>query len=96
MNLEIPTEEDVRRIVRDELARDERGDDWIDQIHSPLGRRTHCALVRRGTVPGVRLHRRVLIRRRDLDKYIESHRAAPADDCDELAAALARVGGRRA
>ena len=96
MPLEILTADDVRALVRDELAREDRGDDWIDQIRSPLGRRTHCMLVRTGTVPGVRVHRRVLIRRRDLDAYIERHRAVPVDAGDELAACLARVGARRA
>jgi excisionase family DNA binding protein len=91
--------EEIRAAVRDELqAMRGDGDEWIDQAHSPLGRRTHCMLVRTGELPGVRLHRRVLVRRRDLDAYIESHRSAPAvsdSSAGSEAKALARVGARR-
>ena len=82
------------------IAREEThaSEDWIDQGHSPLGRRVHCLLVRRGELPGVRIHRRVLVRRRDLDRYIESHGTKPAavaNDSDPETIALARVGARR-
>ena len=82
-----------------ELRRDVDGDDWIDQRHSPLGRKLHCALWRDGVLPGLKLHRRVLVRRRDLDAYVQQHGTpAPAravNDGDTEAALFARVGARR-
>lgn len=84
-------------VVRAELG--ERGDDWIDQSHSPLGRRIHCRLVRSGALSGVSVHRRVLVRRRDLDAYIEARRApavdADADDLEPLRQRLADPLPRR-
>ena len=79
--LEARIREIAREVILAELG--ERGDDWIDQAHSPLGRRTHCHLVRSGALPGVSVHRRVLVRRRDLDAYVEARRAPPAGT-DEL------------
>lgn len=55
-------------------------DDWVDQKSSPLGRRRHCAAVRRGELPGRKVNGQVLVRRRDLDEYIDRHRTAiPAE-----------------
>ena len=79
--LEARIREIACEVLRAELG--ERGDDWIDQARSPLGRRTHCRLVRTGAPPGVSVHRRVLVRRCDPDAYIEAHRAPPAGT-DEL------------
>jgi hypothetical protein len=72
----------AKEVVRTELG--DRADDWIDQAHSPLGRRMHCRLVRTGALPGVSVHRRVLVRRRDLDAYIEARRPPPGDDLEPL------------
>lgn len=90
----------VRAVLRDELARVAHEDDWIDQGHSPLGRKLHCALWRSGVLPGRKLHRKVLVRRRDLDAYVEQYGATPANaepdvSADNEAAVLARVGARR-
>jgi hypothetical protein len=90
----------ARDVVRQELGA--RGDDWVSQHTSPLGRELHCRLVRDRKLAGVRVHRRVLVRRRDLDAYIAAHGAKreAANDVAELAdspeaKALARVGARR-
>jgi hypothetical protein len=90
----------VRQIFREESAKQSGdGADWIDQTRSPLGRELHCELVRSGVLPGCKVHRRVLVRRRDLDAYIESHPVTPRAANDVTATsearALARVGGRR-
>jgi hypothetical protein len=68
----------VRETVRAEVARP-APDDWIDQDESPLGRRRHLDLVRRGALPGKKEGKRVLVRRADIDAYREGLPArAPA------------------
>lgn len=58
-------------------------DEWIDQDRSPLGRRSHCELARAGHLGGARkVAGKWLVRRRDLDAYIERQgagAAAPAE-----------------
>jgi hypothetical protein len=75
------------------------GSDWVDQRRSPLGRKLHCQLVRDGELPGRKVHRRVLVRRRDLDAYVETHGTAPEPESpvarDDEARLLARYGARR-
>jgi hypothetical protein len=78
----------------------EVGEHYYDQRTSPLGARAHCGMVRSGAIPGFRAGRRILVRRVDLDAYLERHRVVPTaalhetpDEIDEL---LAGVGGRAA
>jgi hypothetical protein len=53
--------------------------DWLDQAASPLGRRRHCELARSGGLAGARkVNGRWLVRRREIDAYIESHARVPA------------------
>jgi excisionase family DNA binding protein len=59
----------VRECFRERDARDE----WVDQDASPLGRRRHLALARRGDLPAVKDGRRVLVKRGDLDSYLHEH-----------------------
>jgi hypothetical protein len=76
-------------------------DEWIDQRRSPLGRRAHCEAVRRGDLPGRKLRGRVLVRRRDLDAYVEQHGvrrasvSSAASEADEAAEILAFKAPRR-
>lgn len=72
---------------------------WVDQDHSPLGRRGHCALVRKGVLKGHKIGKRILVRHEDLDRYIESHAAAaaavpaqPEAELDEIAQKLTKMG----
>lgn len=78
-------------------------DEWVGQEHSPLGRRRHCELARGGAFPSARrVHGHWLVRRKDLDAFIESH-ARPssekASDAEDIAAELAfrapTKGGRK-
>lgn len=77
-------------------------DEYVDQHHSPLGSRLHCRLVRTGELPGFKAGRRILVRRGDIDSYLEKHRVAPsepaggADEEALLLSMLAKVGGRTA
>ncbi len=62
----------VREIVRVGVS----DDDWIDQHASPLGKRAHLEAVRRGDLRGTKHGRRVLVRRSELDSFLESHPAS--------------------
>ena len=46
------------------------GGEWVDQNHSPLGKRKHLAAVRAGELPGVRDGKSVLVKRADLEAYL--------------------------
>jgi hypothetical protein len=51
-------------------------DDWIDQYHSPLGKRLHLDLVRAGKLKGYKPDRvHVYVKRSDLNAYLERHAA---------------------
>lgn len=63
------------------------GEVWIDQDVSPLGRRLHCVLARRGVLPARKVGRRWLVRRADMDAFISAEKHAPKsrpveDDAD--------------
>ncbi len=81
--------------------------EWVDQHTSPLGKRLHMESVRRGELRGVKHGRRILVRRAELDSFLEDRsamrRAATSDSdrtpdgasADEVAASLlAHVGMR--
>jgi len=83
------------------------GDEWVDQDHSPLGKRGHLRAVRDGKLAGHRPEgsRLVLVRREDLDRYLSTHRVrakridekteAEDDDFDMSAALAFRAPPRR-
>lgn len=49
-------------------------DEWVDQNASPLGRRRHCELARRGELDGARkVKGHWLVPRRSVDAFIEAH-----------------------
>jgi hypothetical protein len=86
-------------LVNRSVAGEEPG--WVDQAQSPLGRRGHCALVRKGVLKGHKVGKRIFIRREELGRYIESHAAATAapppptqaeDEGDEIARKLKKIG----
>lgn len=71
-------------------------DDWVDQTQSPLGRRTHCELARRGELGGARkVSGKWLVRRRDLDAYIERAGVASSESDAEVLAFRAAKRGRK-
>jgi hypothetical protein len=51
--------------------------EYYDQDSSPLSAHAHALLVRTGLVPGFKVARRVLVKRRDLHAYIERHKVEP-------------------
>lgn len=48
--------------------------EYYDQTDSPIGRRAHLELARSGAVPSFRSKRKILIRRADLDAWLERQR----------------------
>lgn len=81
----------------------ERGaaNDWVDQNHSPLGKRQHLELARTGKLPSRKHRNRILVRRDDLNAYIESQgirRGKHLDDEEvtDVVDAILKTGGRRA
>lgn len=59
---------------------DEDPNAWVDQVKSPLGRRRHCRLARTGALVGARkVSGQWLVRRRELDRYIERQAEAAGD-----------------
>lgn len=73
-------------------------EDWVDQYHSPLGKRRHLALVRSGELEGHKVDRLVLVRRADMDAFIKRHRVEPkeggAEDAEDAAEIERIVSGR--
>jgi hypothetical protein len=64
-----------------ELVSEADRDAWVDQVTSPLGRRRHCELARRGLLAGARKDRgRWYVRRREIDAYLESRAAQQEPD----------------
>jgi hypothetical protein len=55
------------------VARATDGEQWVNQNHSPLGKRAHLQAVRRGQLEGVKHGKRVLVRRSDLNSYLAKH-----------------------
>lgn len=57
--------------LHEKLAEGSPGEDYVDQRRSPLGARLHCRLVRQGVLHGSRVGKRTLVRRADIDAYLE-------------------------
>lgn len=63
--------EGIASAVEAIIERGVAASEWIDQHASPLGRSAHLSLARSGKVESRKVHRRVLIKRVDLNRYIE-------------------------
>lgn len=83
----------VHTALAEALASTERGDDWIDQDGSPLGRRRHLELARTGVVKCSRVGRSVLVRRSDIDAYLASRAVVVVDEAADEEREIARVVG---
>ena len=91
--------EAIDQLVEARLAKGAAASDWVDQDASPLGRDRHLRLVRRGVLPATKDGNRRLVRRVDLDAYLEAHPIrtdVPAGEEDDVQAMVKRIeGGRR-
>lgn len=78
-----------------------QADEWVDQDHSPLKKRAHLDAVRRGDLVGRKVGSQVLVRRGEIDAYIEKHRVqltptlSEAEEEQEMIDAALRYRGRR-
>ncbi|MGO9836443.1 MAG: helix-turn-helix domain-containing protein [Polyangiaceae bacterium] len=73
------------------------GADWLDQYDSPLGKRKHLELCRKGVLPCRKNGKQRLVRRRDIDAHIEGERARVENrqqDVEEIDRELAALGLR--
>lgn len=74
--------------------------EWVDQRSSPLGRRKHLALAREGKLPSQKHGSRVLVRRDDLNAYIEREglgrgRRVDDEDVTDVVEGILKTGARR-
>jgi hypothetical protein len=66
--------EAVSELVEAMLARGSAPSEWIDQNHSPLGRRRHLELVRAGKLAARKDGKKVLVRRDEINRYLDTER----------------------
>lgn len=66
--------------------------EYYTQEDSPLGRRRHCRLARTGALKARRVGRDWLVRRGDVEAYLESH-GRPSPDVDTVANVIRRIAG---
>lgn len=70
------------------------GTEWVDQHESPLGKRRHLEAVRRGDLKGRKEGRRVLVRRAEVDAYLERNAVATKTDTEDADDVLREMGLR--
>ncbi len=79
--------EGVAELVEAKIAQGVAAGEWVDQNHSPIGKRRHLELARTGKVPSRKVGKQVLIRRTVLNDYLDREgisRARPVEDEDVL------------
>lgn len=75
--------------------------EWVDQRSSPIGKRKHLELVREGKLVARKIGTRVLVRRDDLNRYIEEHgarridRAPEEEDVSDIVDSIVSGGSKR-
>jgi excisionase family DNA binding protein len=91
--------EGISEMIEATIARGVAANEWVDQKSSPLGKNRHLALARTGKIPSKKVGQLVLIRRDDLNAYLEREgisRSRPTDE-DDVLDVVERItaGGRR-
>ncbi|MBX3205150.1 MAG: hypothetical protein KF764_08770 [Labilithrix sp.] len=90
-----------RLIIEATLEERVSPDDWYTQHSSPLKKRRYLELARTGKIPSRKDGTSVLVRRADLDAYIEREglarggRALESESVEDVVAGILRVGGGR-
>lgn len=88
--------EAIDELVEARIAKGSARSEWVDQDSSPLGRDRHLRLVRRGVLKAVREGRRRLVRRADLEAYLEANSVQPPTvegEEGEVEAMMRRIAG---
>lgn len=91
----------VAEMIEATIARGVAANEWVDQAHSPLGKRRHLELARAGKLPSKKIGRLVLVKRDDLNAYLEREglargtRVEDEDVLDVLERVTASAGRRR-
>jgi excisionase family DNA binding protein len=67
----------IAEAVRAATSRPASADEWVDARTSGLGRRTFLRLVREGEFPASKRGKAYVVRRADVDAYLERQRIAP-------------------
>jgi len=86
----------IGEMIEAYIAKGVAASEWIDQFDSPLGRHRHLRLVREGKLKATREGRKVLVRRSELNAYLDAHpEHAPQhpvedDDVEEM---MKRIAG---
>ena len=94
--------EAVAELITAQLELGTAANEWVDQRTSPLGRRRHLEHAKSGTIPATRDGRRVLMRRADIDAYLDQRRIVRVDEkadrdreIDRVLEEMRRAGGIR-
>jgi hypothetical protein len=69
------------------------GDEWVDQTRSPLGRKKHLALAKRGVLPASKEGKQVLIKRSHIESYLATKKVIVVDGEAEEEREVAKVIG---
>lgn len=77
--------------IADLLERATTVDEWVDQRNSPLGRRRHCELARKGIIPSSKDGRFYRMKRSDIEHYLKSKAVVVVDPEASEEAEVARV-----
>lgn len=89
----------VVELIEATIEQGSAANEWLDQKTSPLGREKHLRLVQQGKLPARKLGKRVLVRKADLDAYLEREgiaRGPMSSEAEEVVAAVERLmGGKR-
>lgn len=66
--------------------------EYYSQDNSPLGRKRHCRLARSGALKARRVGREWLVKRGDVEAYLESH-GRPSPDAETVETMVRRIAG---
>jgi hypothetical protein len=67
----------IDRYLQVVIAERASADEWVDQDTAPLSRRAYLKAARRGDLKAVKIGRRILVRRSDLDAFFQRHPSPP-------------------
>lgn len=63
----------IDELLDAKLAEKNSSSEWVSQDNSPLGKNRHLRLVRKNILPAVKDGKKRLVRKCDIDAYLEKH-----------------------